>query len=286
MGIQQKLHTRLVQKLILTPSLQQAIKLLPMSTLELSDLLEPGDGREPDARGGSDRGSAAGRGTPPPPRRPERRAAGEQDRDLGRPGLRVLLRRLPGRRLPAAGAAGSQGAAADREHALDLELAVRPPDVAALDADRRAAHARNRLGHHRQPGRRRVSGGVVRRAGGDGAVAVAEVERALRLVQSFDPDRRRGARPAGVPAAPAPAPRPRGHADREDRHRAPAAAAEPSGPGDRPQAGPDDRRPQGAHRDHPESRSEAGQPLQPRRSRSTSFPTSTSSRSRTSTSPC
>jgi len=39
MGISQKLHTKLVQKLILTPSLQQAIKLLPMSTLELSDLL-------------------------------------------------------------------------------------------------------------------------------------------------------------------------------------------------------------------------------------------------------
>src|ERR1700752_5193145 len=39
MGIQQKLHTKLVQKLIPTPSLQQAIKLLPMSTLELSDLL-------------------------------------------------------------------------------------------------------------------------------------------------------------------------------------------------------------------------------------------------------
>src|ERR1044072_8689941 len=39
MGIQQKLHTKLVQKLILTPSLQQAIKLLPMSTLELPDLL-------------------------------------------------------------------------------------------------------------------------------------------------------------------------------------------------------------------------------------------------------
>jgi RNA polymerase sigma-54 factor len=39
MAIQQKLHARLVQKLILTPSLQQAIKLLPMSTLELSDLL-------------------------------------------------------------------------------------------------------------------------------------------------------------------------------------------------------------------------------------------------------
>src|SRR6476620_1536589 len=39
MGLQQRLHTKLVQKLILTPSLQQAIKLLPMSTLELSDLL-------------------------------------------------------------------------------------------------------------------------------------------------------------------------------------------------------------------------------------------------------
>src|SRR5438093_839660 len=39
MGIQQKLHTKLVQKLILTPSLQQAIKLLPMSTLELAEML-------------------------------------------------------------------------------------------------------------------------------------------------------------------------------------------------------------------------------------------------------
>ena len=39
MAIYQKLHTRLVQKLILTPSLQQAIKLLPMTTLELSELL-------------------------------------------------------------------------------------------------------------------------------------------------------------------------------------------------------------------------------------------------------
>src|SRR5579864_4239682 len=39
MAMQPKLHARLVQKLILTPSLQQAIKLLPMSTLELADLL-------------------------------------------------------------------------------------------------------------------------------------------------------------------------------------------------------------------------------------------------------
>jgi RNA polymerase sigma-54 factor len=39
MALSQKLHTKLVQKLVLTPSLQQAIKLLPMSTLELSELL-------------------------------------------------------------------------------------------------------------------------------------------------------------------------------------------------------------------------------------------------------
>ena len=39
MSISQRLQVKLVQKLILTPSLQQAIKLLPMTTLELSELL-------------------------------------------------------------------------------------------------------------------------------------------------------------------------------------------------------------------------------------------------------
>lgn len=39
MVIQQKLQTRLSQRLILTPSLQQAIKLLPMTTIELTDVL-------------------------------------------------------------------------------------------------------------------------------------------------------------------------------------------------------------------------------------------------------
>ena len=122
MGIQQKLHTKLVQKLILTPSLQQAIKLLPMSTLELSDLLNqemvenpmleevPTEDLQPAE-------AAAQR------RKAEAEQQAEQDRHLGRPGLRILLRRLPGRRLPAAGAAGSQGAPADREHALDGQLA-------------------------------------------------------------------------------------------------------------------------------------------------------------------
>ena len=39
MAIHQKLQARLSQKLILTPSLQQAIKLLPMTTVELAELL-------------------------------------------------------------------------------------------------------------------------------------------------------------------------------------------------------------------------------------------------------
>ena len=59
MAIQQKLHARLVQKLILTPSLQQAIKLLPMTTLELAELLNQEMVENPHARGGADRGSGA-----------------------------------------------------------------------------------------------------------------------------------------------------------------------------------------------------------------------------------
>jgi len=39
MALEQKLSLKLSQKLVMTPSLQQAIKLLPMSTLELSELL-------------------------------------------------------------------------------------------------------------------------------------------------------------------------------------------------------------------------------------------------------
>ncbi len=39
MSIQQKLHLKLGQKLVMTPSLQQAIKLLPLARLELSTYL-------------------------------------------------------------------------------------------------------------------------------------------------------------------------------------------------------------------------------------------------------
>ena len=138
MGIQQKLHTKLVQKLILTPSLQQAIKLLPMSTLELSDLLNQEMVENPMLEEvPTEELQPAEAAAAPEKTEPEQQP--QQDRHLGRPGLRVLLRRLPRRRLPAARAAGSQRAAADREHALDSQLAVRSPDVAAVDADRRLA---------------------------------------------------------------------------------------------------------------------------------------------------
>ena len=40
MALEQKLHLKLSQKLIMTPSLQQAIKLLQLSNLELEAFVE------------------------------------------------------------------------------------------------------------------------------------------------------------------------------------------------------------------------------------------------------
>ena len=234
MAIPQKLHTKLVQKLILTPSLQQAIKLLPMSTLELSDLLNQEMVENPMLEEVPTEDLQPAEAAATPEKAEAEQPEGRQDRHLGRPGLRVLLRRLPRRRLPAARAAGSQGAAADREHALDRQLALRSPAVAALAADRRRAAARDR----RAPSSATStttgiwwprSTSSPRWARGRSRTSSARSQ----LVQGFDPDRRRRARPAGMPAAAAPPPRPRRHADREDRHRAPAAAAEPPGAGDR-----------------------------------------------------
>ena len=39
MALEQKLHLKLSQKLIMTPSLQQAIKMLQLSKLELQEVL-------------------------------------------------------------------------------------------------------------------------------------------------------------------------------------------------------------------------------------------------------
>ena len=234
MAIQQKLHTKLVQKLILTPSLQQAIKLLPMSTLELGELLTQEMVENPMLEEVPAEDLQAAEAAAPGEARGA--AQGTEDRRVGRPGLRVLLRRLPRRRLPAPGAAGDQGTAADREHPLDLDVALRPPALAALDPDRRRRAARDRHGDRRQPRRRRLPGRVGGRDRVDGELGGRRRRARAQARAGLRPDRRGGARPAGVPLAAAAAPRPRGDADREDRHRAPAPAAEPPGAGTGAQA--------------------------------------------------
>ena len=149
---------------------------------------QPGDGREPDARGGPDRGTAAGRSRRRRPRRPSPSSRpnktdtwddqdyeyffGDYLDDGYRPRAPQEVKELP-----------------PIENTLSTaQLAVRSPDVAAVDADRRRAAARDRRGHHRQPRRRRLPGGVVRRARGDGAVAGRRRSSArCELVQGFDP---------------------------------------------------------------------------------------------------
>ena len=260
MAISQKLHTKLVQKLILTPSLQQAIKLLPMSTLELSELLNQEMVENPMLE---EVPTEELQPVEAAPRKSRKRRRTRRRRHLGRPGLRVLLRRLPRRRLPAAHADRSQGAPADREHALDAAVALRSPALAAVDADRRADAARDRRGHHRQPRRRRLSRGDGGRVSRHGTVAHGRRRALAHAGPEVRSDWRRRARPAGVPAAAAATSGHDRHAGGKDRHRAHAAPAEPPGAGARAQARAVDRRSQAAHRADSASRSEAGQPLQP-----------------------
>ena len=171
MGIQQKLHTKLVQKLILTPSLQQAIKLLPMSTLELSDLLNqemvenpmleevPTEDLQP-----------AEAARPPEKTRSRTQQANKTDTwddqdyeyffgdyldDGYRPRAPQEVKELP----PIENTLSTASSLADH---LMWQLSMQTDDP---------LHARDRVGDHRQSGRRRVSGRVVRRAGRDGPVA-------------------------------------------------------------------------------------------------------------------
>ena len=265
MAIHQKLQAKLSQKLILTPSLQQAIKLLPMSTLELADMLNQEVVENPlleeiPTEGPPGRRSPAGH-------RQGRRAGrpagdGRQDRQLGRQRLRVLLQRLHGRRLPVAGAHRGQGAPADREHAVDQRVADRSPRVAAVADHRRPRRSGHRHGDHRQPRRRRLPRRLGQRDRADGPVADRSRRADAAPRPGLRPDRGRGPRPAGVPDPAAPSRRPRGHAHRADRHRAPAAAAEPPDPRAVAQDGPLHRRAAHAHRGHPPPRSQARRALQ------------------------
>ena len=154
MAIQQKLHTKLVQKLILTPSLQQAIKLLPMSTLELADLLNQEMVENPmlEEIPTEDLQAAEARQTTEEKPRPNKEPTkadtwddadyeyffGDYLDDGYRPHTPQEVKELP-----------------PIENTLSTtQLARRPLDVAAVAADRRLGDPRDRRGHHRQPGRR------------------------------------------------------------------------------------------------------------------------------------
>src|SRR5712692_11052903 len=184
--LQQKLYTKLLQKLILTPSLQQAIKLLPMCTLELSDLLNqemvenplleevPTEELQP-----GDTGTAPEN---PEPDQPADRADTWDDQDyeyffgdyLGdayRPSAPQELRELP----PIENTLSTTSSLSDH---LEWQLSMQTDDpllreigsaiVGNLDADSTLVASFDELAAM-------------------GPWPVAEVERALQLVQSFDP---------------------------------------------------------------------------------------------------
>ncbi len=267
MAIQQKLQTKLAQKLILTPSLQQAIKLLPMSTLELADLLNqevvenPLLEEVPTEDLQTTEAQAQEKEEPPPQQKTDtwddqdyEYFFGEYLDDGYQPEAPQEVRELP-----------------PIENTLSTgALAHRSPHLAAVDPDqRRRADARDRRGHHRQPGRRRLPGGVGGRACEHGPVADRGSRAGAPPAAGLRSDRRLRTRLAGVLDAPAPPPRARRDADRKDHHRAPAAAAEPPDSRARQEAGRHHRRAQRAHRDHQASRSQARQPATTRSSPST-----------------
>ena len=186
MGITQKLHTRLVQKLILTPSLQQAIKLLPMSTLELSDLLNqemvenpmleevPTEDLQP-----ADTAAAPEKAEPDPQsNKPEtwddqdyEYFFGEYLEDSYRPRAQQEIKELP----PIENTLSTSSSLADH---LMWQLSMQTNDpllrdigsaiVGNLDDDGYLVASFDELA-------------------GMGPWHVADVERALRLIQSFDP---------------------------------------------------------------------------------------------------
>ena len=249
MAIQQKLHTKLVQKLILTPSLQQAIKLLPMSTLELADLLNqemvenplleevPTEELQP--------AEQQQQQEKPPDQQPADKGDSWDDADYEyffgdylddgyRSRTPSEVKELP-----------------PIENTLSTAASLGPPPLAALPPNRRRSAQGNRQRDHRQPRRRRVPGRLGRGDCRDGGVAGGRCRAGAAARADVRPDRRRRARSPGMPVAANPSSVARRNADREDRHRAPAAPAESPGPRNRPQAGNLARRPQGARRDHP-----------------------------------
>ena len=225
---------------------------------------QPGDGREPDARGSADRGAAAGRSRrrrrkrPTPSSRPNKTDTwddqdyeyffGDYLDDGYRPRAPQEVKELP----PIENTLSTASSLADH---LMWQLSMQTDD---------AADARDRRGHHRQPRRRRLSRRVVRRARGDGRrgrspTSSARCSWSRASIRSASPRATcRSACCCSCGTSVSKARRPRRSSPSTcgccRTTRCPEIARK---------LGHDDRRSQGAHRDHPAPRSEAGQPLQP-----------------------
>ena len=263
MAIQQKLHTKLVQKLILTPSLQQAIKLLPMSTLELADLLnqemvenplleevpteelQPAEQQQqqekpPDQQPGAKRPTP---GTTPTTSTSSATiwttATGPARRPRSRNCRRSRTRSRPPRRSPTT-CSGSSRCRPTTSGSREIGGAI----IGNLDDDGYLVAS-------------------VEEIAAMGEWPVADVERALQHVQTFDPigvaarDLQEclwlQIRHLGLEGTPTEKIVTE-HLRLLQNHQVPEIARK---------LGHADRRSQGTHRDHPQPRSEAGQPLQP-----------------------
>ena len=184
MALQQRLQTRLSQKLILTPSLQQAIKLLPMTTIELVDLLTQEVVENPMLEE-----VTAEDLEPPEAAKPE--AAADQDGRDGwddadyeyffgdylddgyRPHTPQEVRELP----PIENTLSTPGALADH---LMWQLSLQPGDDDPLVRDVGSAI----IGNLDDDGYLAAS---VDEIAAMGRWEAADVERVLRVVQGFDP---------------------------------------------------------------------------------------------------
>ena len=198
MAIQQKLHTKLVQKLILTPSLQQAIKLLPMSTLELADLLNQEMVENPLLEE-----VPTEELQPAEQQQQQEKPADQQPADKGDAwddadyeyffgdylddGYRS---RTPSEVKELPPIENTLSTAASLSDHLLWQLSLQTDD------ERLKAIGEAIIGNLDDDGYLVAS---VDEIAAMGEWPVADVERALQHVQTFDPDRRRGARPAGVP---------------------------------------------------------------------------------------
>ena len=169
MAIQQKLHTKLVQKLILTPSLQQAIKLLPMSTLELADLLNQEMVENPlleEVETEELQPAEQQQAEKPEPEKPAEKTDSWDDADYEyffgdylddgyRSRTPSEVKELP----PIENTLSTAGSLSDH---LLWQLSMQTDDDQLKEIG---------ASDHRQPGRRRVPGGVGRGDRGDGRVA-------------------------------------------------------------------------------------------------------------------